>query len=138
MTMPFDKIGTAVAMLDAPTDQEKLAAVGAVERLLTGAGMGFVDLGDAIGRLQPPRAVSGMRPPSSSARSAGSTRTHASVADRDKAFWLGNYAANLLTDREFEFCAAMLGRLPRSWYRPTETQAAWLDALYDPQLREVA
>ncbi len=120
MTLPFDKIGKAIAMLEAMTDQEKLAAVGAIERLLKGSGKTFVDLGDAIGAIQTPKQVlprSGVAPTSASPR-----RDWLNIAK-----WCRLYGAGILNERELEFVDDIA---TSDWRRRlTPRQAAWLEVI---------
>ncbi len=115
-SLPFDKIGKAVAMLDAQSETEKLAAIGAVERLLKAVGAGFVDLGDAISRMQPPKAMPGMRPPKA-------TRPDWKQTAR----WCAAYGIGVLTDRELEFVADLAGS--KGCRALSIRQEAWLTSI---------
>jgi len=119
LSLPYDKIGKAVAMLEASTDAEKLAAVGAIDRLLKSVGKSFVDLGDAISAMQSSKRIL----PRSEAASTSASRNHWLQTAR----WCRIYGIGLLSEHEAEFVDDLAASDQRR--RLTPRQAAWLELI---------
>jgi len=119
VSIPFDKIGKAVAMLSGTSDLEKLAAVGAIERLLKGSGSTFVQLGEAIAGMKTTTGAASM--------AKQETKRSASTSWKQTAQWCSGYGLGILNDRELAFCDDLAGS--RGFRALSPRQEAWLDSI---------